>query len=103
MQYPQIGLGTAQVMPDHFCGILVIPVRAIHGLPLQGLPLQGPSSQGLPSQASSTPPSRGRLEVAALYVPTREGGLEPVFSADPESDRATGRRGSTGELPAKNG
>ncbi len=79
-------LGTAQVMPDHFHGI-IIPVRAIHELPLQGLP---------------TPPLRGQLEVAALYVLTGKGGWEPVFSADPESDRTTGRRGSTGELPATN-
>ena len=40
-RYPQIGLGTAQVMPNHFHGILNIhpipaPVRAIHELPLRG-------------------------------------------------------------------
>ena len=40
-RYPQIGLGTAQIMPNHFHGIIIIPVRAIHELPLQGLPLQG--------------------------------------------------------------
>ena len=42
-RYPQIGLGTAQVMPDHFHGIInILPtpagaasVRAIHELPLR--------------------------------------------------------------------
>ena len=38
-RYPQIGLGTAQVMPDHFHGIVnihqsAIPVGAIHESPL---------------------------------------------------------------------
>ena len=47
-RYPQIELGIAQVMPNHFHGIIMIPVRAIHELPLQGLPLQG----------SPTPPLR---------------------------------------------
>ena len=47
-RYPQIELGAAQVMPNHFHGIIIIPVRAIHELPLQGLPLQGLPSQGLP-------------------------------------------------------
>ena len=37
-RYPQIELGTAQVMPNHFHGIIMIPVRAIHELPLQGSP-----------------------------------------------------------------
>ena len=35
-RYPQTGLGTAQVMPNHFHGIIIIPVGAIHELPLQG-------------------------------------------------------------------
>jgi REP element-mobilizing transposase RayT len=40
-RYPQIGLGTAQVMPNHFHGIINIhqtsaPVRAIHELPVPG-------------------------------------------------------------------
>src|SRR5215213_2385048 len=40
-RYPQIELGTAQVMPDHFHGILNIqptsaPVWAIHELPIRG-------------------------------------------------------------------
>jgi REP element-mobilizing transposase RayT len=47
-RYPQIRLGTAQVMPNHFHGIIVIPVRAIHELPLQGLPLPGSPLPGLP-------------------------------------------------------
>ena len=34
-RYPQIELGAAQVMPNHFHGIIIIPVRAIHELPLQ--------------------------------------------------------------------
>jgi putative transposase len=39
-RYPQIGLSTAQVMPNHFHGIINIhptpvPVRAIHESPLQ--------------------------------------------------------------------
>ena len=41
-RYPQIGLGAAVVMPNHFHGIIeihnpvgVIPVRAIHELPLR--------------------------------------------------------------------
>ena len=42
-RYPQIGLGMAQVMPNHFHGIVnihqtpveVVPVRAIHELPLR--------------------------------------------------------------------
>jgi putative transposase len=55
MRYPQIGLGTAQVMPDHFHGIIIIPVRAIHELPLQGLPSQGSHLQGSP-----TPPLQVR-------------------------------------------
>src|SRR5206468_4169421 len=42
-RYPQIALGTAVVMPNHFHGIMIInetpvgvvPVRAIHELPLR--------------------------------------------------------------------
>lgn len=39
-RYPQIKLGTAIVMPNHFHGIIMIPVRTIHELPLQGSPPQ---------------------------------------------------------------
>jgi putative transposase len=60
-RYPQIELGTAQVMPDHFHGIIVIPVRAIHELPLQGSDIQG-----LPLQRS---PIQGRLERRRMTIP----------------------------------
>src|SRR5690349_3753763 len=38
-RYPQIALGAAVVMPNHFHGNVIInPVGAIHELPLQDLP-----------------------------------------------------------------
>ncbi len=40
-RYPQITIGTAMVMPNHFHGVIIIPVRAIHELPLQEIPLRG--------------------------------------------------------------
>jgi len=42
-RYPQIGLGAAVVMPNHFHGIVIItetPVGVIHELPLRELPLR---------------------------------------------------------------
>jgi len=42
-RYPQVGVGTASVMPDHFHGIvkiLAIPFGAIHELPQTELPRQ---------------------------------------------------------------
>ena len=47
-RYPTITLGSAVVMPNHFHGIIIIPVGAIHESPLRELPLREPPLRELP-------------------------------------------------------